>query len=318
MSSISSISSSTQEFESPSRATLAVYHLRRNPLVVLGIIIAVLWVVIAFIAPAIAPYPPLEQHLADRLGAPDATYIMGTDELGRDIFSRVLWGARITVPAGLAVIAIGSTLGVIIGAIAGYAVGIVDELLMRLTELFMAFPFIILAMAVTAALGPDIQNAVLALAVVWWPRYARVLRGLVLEVKAQEYVEAARSVGAGGPYVLARLGDEALALVDPAMVGADHTILMGEDRKWGTYRYYLFYHGSRHREPTDGGRSCIWKAAESVPARTARKLSLWVYYPYRYDMAWVEYPTEMEVRSPRSPSVRKLWSRAPPGGRSSG
>ena len=129
---------------------------------------------------------------------------MGSDELGRDIFSRVLWGSRITIPAGLAVIIIGSTLGVIIGAVAGYAGGVIDELLMRLTELFMAFPFIILAMAVTAALGPDIENAVIALAVVWWPRYARILRGLVLEVKSQEFVEAAHSAGAGGAYVLFR------------------------------------------------------------------------------------------------------------------
>ena len=204
MSSISSISSSTREFESPSRSQLALYHLRRNPLVLLGLIIAALWILIAFAAPAIAPMPPLQQDLVNRLQAPGDLFFMGSDELGRDIFSRVLWGSRITIPAGLAVIIIGSTLGVIIGAVAGYAGGLIDELLMRLTELFMAFPFIILAMAVTAALGPDIQNAVLALSAVWWPRYARVLRGLVLEVKAQEYVEAAHSAGAGGVYILFR------------------------------------------------------------------------------------------------------------------
>ena len=193
MSSISSTSSLTREFESPSRSRLALYHLRRNPLVMIGLIIAVLWIVTAFIAPAVAPFPPLKQDLANRLQAPNALFFMGSDELGRDIFSRVLWGARITIPAGLAVIILGSSLGVVIGAVAGYAGGLIDELLMRLTELFMAFPFIILAMAVTAALGPDIRNAVIALAAVWWPRYARILRGLVLEVKAQEYVEAAHS-----------------------------------------------------------------------------------------------------------------------------
>ena len=204
LSSISSISSSTHEFESPSRAQLARYHLRRNPLVSLGLVIAVLWILVAFIAPAIAPFEPLKQDLANRLQAPGEQFLMGSDELGRDIFSRVLWGARITIPAGLAVIVMGSTVGVIIGAVAGYAGYLIDESLMRLTELFMAFPFIILAMAVTAALGPDIRNAILALAVVWWPRYARILRGLVLEVKAQEYVEAAHSAGAGGFYVLFR------------------------------------------------------------------------------------------------------------------
>ncbi len=204
MSSISSISSSIHEYESPSRGQLARYHLRRNPLVLIGLVIAALWILIAAFAPAIAPFEPLQQDLANRLQAPNALFFMGSDELGRDIFSRVLWGSRITIPAGLAVIIIGSSLGVIIGAVAGYAGGLVDELLMRLTELFMAFPFIILAMAVTAALGPDIRNAVFALSAVWWPRYARILRGLVLEVKAQEYVEAAHSAGASGRYVLFR------------------------------------------------------------------------------------------------------------------
>lgn len=204
MSSISPITFSTPVSASPSLWRRLRYHLRRNPLVLIGTIIVALWLVIALQAPNIAPYQPLAQDLVNRKLTPNATFLFGTDELGRDIFSRVLWGARITIPAGLAVISFGSALGVIIGAVAGYAGGAGDELLMRVTELFMAFPTIILAMAVTAALGPDIRNAVLALVVVWWPRYARVLRGLVLEVKAQEYVEAARSVGAGGGYILFR------------------------------------------------------------------------------------------------------------------
>lgn len=204
MSSISPITFSTPVSASPSLWRRLRYHLRRNPLVLIGTIIVALWLVIALQVPNIAPYQPLAQDLVNRKLTPNATFLFGTDELGRDIFSRVLWGARITIPAGLAVISFGSALGVIIGAVAGYVGGVGDELLMRVTELFMAFPTIILAMAVTAALGPDIRNAVLALVVVWWPRYARVLRGLVLEVKAQEYVEAARSVGAGGGYILFR------------------------------------------------------------------------------------------------------------------
>jgi peptide/nickel transport system permease protein len=181
-----------------------IYHLRRNPLVVIGLFVVVMWIFIALVAPSIAPYPPLQQNLVDRLQPPNEVYAMGTDELGRDIFSRVLWGAQITIPAGFAVIIIGSFIGTLIGAISGYLGGIADELLMRFTELFMAFPTIILAMAVTAALGPDIKNAILALVVVWWPSYARVVRGLVLEVKSQEYVEAAHSVGASDMYVLFR------------------------------------------------------------------------------------------------------------------
>ncbi len=204
MSSISPITSSTPVSASPSLWQRLRYHLRRNPLVLAGTVIVVMWLVIMLQAPNIAPYQPLSQDLENRKLTPNATFLFGTDELGRDIFSRVLWGARITIPAGLAVVSFGSALGVIIGAVAGYMGGVGDELLMRLTELFMAFPTIILAMAVAAALGPDIRNAVLALVVVWWPRYARVLRGLVLEVKAQEYVEAAHSVGASGAYILFR------------------------------------------------------------------------------------------------------------------
>jgi peptide/nickel transport system permease protein len=160
---------------------------------------------IALLAPVIAPYTPLEQNVARRLLPPGTEgHLWGTDELGRDIYSRVLYGGRITIPAGLAVILFGSTFGTLVGAFAGYMGGLWDESLMRLTELFMAFPTIILAMAVTAALGPTIQNAILALVVVWWPNYARLVRGIVLEIKGHEYVEAARSVGAPGAYILFR------------------------------------------------------------------------------------------------------------------
>lgn len=183
------------------------YFLRqlwRNPLVVLGIFVIVAWILISFFAPQIATNKPLAQNLLVRLRTPDSTFYMGTDELGRDIFSRVLYGSRITIPAGLAVVVVGSVLGTTIGAIAGYAGGLVDELLMRFTELFMAFPPIILALAVTAALGSDIQNAVIALVIVWWPSYARLMRSLVLEEKNKDYVEAARSIGASDVYILIR------------------------------------------------------------------------------------------------------------------
>src|SRR5690606_40538695 len=110
----------------------------------------------------------------------------------------------ITLPAGIAVIIIGSIIGTIIGAIAGFLGGFWDEVIMRLTELFMAFPTIILAMAITAALGPDIRNAIIALVVVWWPSYARLIRGLVLKTKHNEYVDAARVLGSYAPRILWR------------------------------------------------------------------------------------------------------------------
>ena len=168
-----------------------------------GLIIVVIWLLIAALAPSIAPRDPLQQSVADRLTPPGQNgYLWGTDELGRDIYSRVLYGSRITIPAGLAVIVIGSLVGVLVGSVAGYLGGLGDELLMRTTELFMAFPTIILAMAVTAALGPNIRNAIIALVIVWWPSYARLLRGIVLEIKNNEYVDATRSAGAGGIYIL--------------------------------------------------------------------------------------------------------------------
>ena len=177
-------------------------QLRKHPEVIVGAVVVVAWLLLALLAPIIAPFDPLEQHVKDRLQAPNETYLLGSDELGRDIFSRVLYGGRITIPAGLAVVLIDGFIGWLIGAVAGFLGGVWDEILMRLTELFMAFPTIILAMAVTAALGPSIRNAVLALVIVRWPDYARLTRGLVIEAKTNEYVEAARALGAKAPYLL--------------------------------------------------------------------------------------------------------------------
>ena len=187
-----------------SLTAIVLRNLRYNPVVVIGLIVVLLWVLLSILAPVIAPYTPLEQNVRDRLQAPSSAHWMGTDELGRDIYTRVLYGGRVTIPAGLAVIIIDGILGTIIGALAGYVGGIWDEIMMRLTELFMAFPTIILAMAITAALGPDIWNAVLALVLVRWPSYARLTRSLILEVKNADYVIATRSVGANPVYILVR------------------------------------------------------------------------------------------------------------------
>ncbi len=171
---------------------------------VIGLVVVIGWMVAALLASQIAPYQPLDQNISARLQAPGALHFWGTDELGRDIYSRVLYGGRITIPAGIVVIIVGSLIGTLVGALAGYLGGMWDELIMRLTELFMAFPTIILAMAITAALGPDIRNAIIALVVVWWPSYARLVRSLVLKVKLNEYVEAAQCLGASRPYLLLR------------------------------------------------------------------------------------------------------------------
>ena len=178
--------------------------LRNNPLALLGIVIFLAWILISIFAPAIAPYAPLQQDIVNRLQGPSGTHWFGTDQLGRDVFSRVLYGGRLSLPAGVSVVIVAGIIGTIIGALAGYIGGWFDELTMRLTEVFMAFPTIILAMAVAAALGPSLVNAVVAMVVVWWPNYARVVRSLVLGVKSQEYVEAAHATGVGNSRILWR------------------------------------------------------------------------------------------------------------------
>lgn len=205
MSLISSIFSSTLVSErSKEEIRKVLYQIRRSPLVIIGLIVVSIWVLIAIFAGQLAPYESLQQNIMGRLSAPDDFYFLGSDELGRDIFSRVMYGARITIPSGIIVIVISSVLGAFVGAIAGYVGGVWDELLMRITELFMAFPTIILAMAVAAALGPSIKNTIIALVIVWWPSYARMMRGLVLTVKTSQYVESSRSIGAPEYYVLFR------------------------------------------------------------------------------------------------------------------
>ena len=170
--------------------------LRHNPLVVIGVAIFLAWVFISIFAAALAPYDPLQQNIVDRLQAPSAQHWFGTDQLGRDVFSRVLYGGRLSIPAGILVIVVAGVLGTLLGGLAGFIGGWFDEGAMRLTEIFMAFPTIILAMAIAAALGPSLANAVIAMVVVWWPNYARIVRSLVIGVKSQEYVEAAHALGA--------------------------------------------------------------------------------------------------------------------------
>jgi len=175
---------------------------RHNPLMVVGLVIAVAWLFISLDAGKLAPYHPLAQNVMGRFQSPTSQHPFGTDQLGRDVLSRVIYGGRISLPASLLVITSATIFGTLIGSIAGYMGGLWDELLMRVTEIFMAFPIIILAMAIAAALGPSVLNAVIAMVVVWWPNYARVVRSLVISVKSYEYVEAARAIGASDARIL--------------------------------------------------------------------------------------------------------------------
>jgi peptide/nickel transport system permease protein len=146
-------------------------------------------------APLLAPYDPNRLNMAQALKPPSTAFPFGTDEVGRDILSRVLFGGRESILAAFSVILAAVAVGVFVGAVAGWYGGRVDEGLMRLTDLFFAFPPLILAMAISAALGPSLQNAVIAAIVVWWPTYARMVRGEVLRIKHELFVEAGRALG---------------------------------------------------------------------------------------------------------------------------
>ncbi|GAB3631626.1 ABC transporter permease [Microbacterium shaanxiense] len=166
----------------------------RTPLGVIGSVIALAWVLVAFTAQWWVPYGPNAQVLP-RLQAPGIETLMGTDGNGRDIFSRLMTGATVTIPLALMLVVAALIIGTVLGAVAGYFGGWVDETLMRITDLFMAFPTVILAMVVAASLGPSLFNAVIAAIIVSWPQYARVTRSLVLSLRRQNYVIAGRLLG---------------------------------------------------------------------------------------------------------------------------
>ena len=167
----------------------------QQPLAIVGMILAGAWILVAILVPFIAPYDPLAQS-SNLFLAPSTAHFFGTDELGRDVFSRVLWGSRLSLPVAFFLVIGAVTIGGVLGGIAGYFGGIVDEVVMRATDLVFAFPTIILAMAVTAALGPSLLHAVLAVLVVFWASYARVVRGLVQSLGQADYVSASRLLGA--------------------------------------------------------------------------------------------------------------------------
>lgn len=187
----------------------------RQPVVVTALIVLAVWLVVAAAAGWLSPYDPLAQS-PDVYAPPSASHLFGTDELGRDVLSRVLHGARLSIPLALAIVAGALAVGGVLGLIAGYLGKVADEVIMRLTDLVFAFPQIILAMAVTATFGPSAGNAVLALVIVSWPVYARVIRGAVLSIRGENYLSAARMLGVGPLTVLRR--DVVPNSVGPAIV----------------------------------------------------------------------------------------------------
>jgi peptide/nickel transport system permease protein len=169
-----------------------------------GAAIVLLTVIGAIIAPWAVPYDPAGQELALRLERPSFAHPFGLDELGRDIFSRVLAGARISLFVGLTVVGISSLVGVLLGSIAGYFGGWLDDVISRTIDVLLAFPGILLAIALVAVLGPSLSNVVMALSAIGWVGYARLVRGQVLKARELEFVQAARALGAGTPRILLR------------------------------------------------------------------------------------------------------------------
>ncbi len=170
----------------------------------LGLVLVALTVLAAVAGPSIVPFDPAAQTLALRLDGPTWQHWLGMDELGRDILARLLIGARVSLLVGVVVVSVSASVGLVIGAIAGYAGGWLDEVVGRVMDVLLAFPGILLAIALVAVLGPGLRNVVLALAVIGWVGYARLVRGQVLKLRELEYVQAARAIGASPLRVLIR------------------------------------------------------------------------------------------------------------------
>ncbi len=178
--------------------------LRRSKLAVIGLGIITILVVVAIIGPTIAPYDPNDLDVRQRSLPPSMSHLFGTDDRGRDVFSRVLYGARVSLQVAIIAVGISATCGVLLGAISGYWGGWVDELIMRCTDVLFAFPAILLAIAIMGVLGPSVTNAMIAIGIVYTPIFARITRASVLVIRNEVFVEAAQASGAGGPRIVAR------------------------------------------------------------------------------------------------------------------
>ena len=177
---------------------------KSNYLFTLGVIICLAWILAAIFAPVIAPYDPIAQDLTLRLQPPSAEHWFGTDTFGQDIFSRVIYGGRYSLLAGCLTVVIAGIIGTFYGAIAGYVGGRTDNIMMRISEMILSFPSLVLAMIINAVLGSNLFNTMFALVVVAWPTYARLMRSVVLSVKENEYVTASEALGASRLRILVK------------------------------------------------------------------------------------------------------------------
>jgi peptide/nickel transport system permease protein len=175
----------------------------REPIGLIGLVIIVTLIIVAILAPVIAPYPPDDQP-GSRLEAPSSTYWLGTDDLGRDIFSRLLYGARVSLQVGIIAVGIALVIGGILGLLSGYYVGIIDSLIQRVVDILLAFPTLILVIALTTVMGASTTTAMIAIGIAYSPAIARVVRGATLQVRQEQYVEAGRTIGVGPSRMILR------------------------------------------------------------------------------------------------------------------
>ncbi len=198
----------TSKFENrPRRDSVtrrAAYIIRRSPLAVVGIVLILLVIVLAVFAPVIAPYNPQRIDFARSFQPPSVSHLFGTDDLGRDIFSRVVYGARVSLKIAFVVVSISATLGTLLGLVSGFFGGVIDMVIMRLVDVFLAVPTFVLAMVGAAALGPSVTNVMLAMSIVWWTWHARIVRGETLKLKNTDFMLSLRSMGARTPRILFR------------------------------------------------------------------------------------------------------------------
>lgn len=203
---------------------------KKNPLFLIGLGVVVFLVIAAVFAPWITPYPEDAKYaikFGSKLKPPSMDHFFGTDALGRDIFTRVVFGARMSIKIGVTVLAIALVIGVPLGLVAGYFGGRIDDIVMRISDIFLAFPSLLLPLVIAAALGPSITNAMIAISVAWFPWYVRIVRAQVLTVKEQLYVEAARSIGVSRFSILAKhvLPNSMAPVIIQASMDMGYTIL---------------------------------------------------------------------------------------------
>jgi peptide/nickel transport system permease protein len=176
----------------------------KSPLAMLGLFIVLFFVLVAIFAPLIAPYPNNWRDIRLQSQAPSSGHMLGTEIYGGDILSMIIWGSRVSLTIGLLVVSSIVIFGTIVGAVAGYFGGKIDELIMRITDIFLAFPSLVLSMVIVAALGSGLQNVMVSIAIVSWPTYARLIRGQVLSIKERNYIEAAKAVGASDGRIIGK------------------------------------------------------------------------------------------------------------------